>query len=214
MNASRNEAQEYRSGAFPRKRSASTHLTLLARLSEADNSAWREFCDRYGMLIKNYALKAGLGRHDCDEVFQVVNEALFKRMKRFVYDPEKGTFRGYLRAVVNHAILAVRTKGNELSSFTPYPGGTLEDMSRIDSELDAIWEAEWRRNHMARAMKLVSSEFNSTDRRAFELYAMQDHSAEETARRLDISLDQVYKAKSRILKRLQERVDRQIEEEG
>ena len=63
-------------------------------------------------------------------------------------------------------------------------------------------------------MGRLAAEFNERDRMAFTRYAVLGQSAAQTAEALGMSLDQVYQAKSRILKRLTERISQQVEEEG
>ena len=58
-----------------------THTTLLARLAKGDDSsAWQEFNDRYGQLIRGFARRRGLQPADCDDVAQEVLLGLSKAM--------------------------------------------------------------------------------------------------------------------------------------
>ncbi|MDZ4754701.1 MAG: hypothetical protein SGJ11_09415 [Phycisphaerae bacterium] len=71
-----------------------THVTLLERLAEGeDRHAWREFCDRYGDLIRGFARRAGCSENDADDVLPDVLAALLSVMPSFRYDPERGRFR-------------------------------------------------------------------------------------------------------------------------
>ena len=88
------------------------------------------------------------------------------------------------------------------------------DMATTDPELESQWEQEWRQYHLRRALAIVNNEFNALDRAAFEAYAIQAESADATAKQLGISKDQVYQAKSRILKRLERLIEQQVQEEG
>ena len=86
-----------------------THPSLLARLSDGtDPAAWREFHDRYGLLIRAVARRQGFQAADCDEVVQDVLTSLTRAMAGFRYDPAKGMFRAYLKTVTLRAIFARR----------------------------------------------------------------------------------------------------------
>ena len=190
----------------------STHRTLLARLREpADDAAWREFCDRYGELIRGFAGRRGLQASDCDDAVQDTMMALTKAMPGFSYDPAKGSFRGYLKTIVFHVILR--------KSYQKPGDRSLEDYMEQGEAAEAAnaeddWETEWRQYHLRLAMRTIEAEFNEKDRAAFDAYAVRGCDAGETAARLGVSVDQVYQAKSRILRRVGELVSSQVREEG
>ena len=88
------------------------------------------------------------------------------------------------------------------------------DPASADPAESAVWEREWRQHHVRRAMQRLQSEFNEQDRMAFTLYAVQGGTAARTAEELGLSVDQVYQAKSRILKRLTELIAEQVSNDG
>jgi RNA polymerase sigma factor (sigma-70 family) len=189
-----------------------THATLLARLAESqDPIAWHEFCSRYGELIRNFARQQRLQPSDCDDVVQDVLMGLTKSMPGFEYDPSRGKFRSYLKTITLHAIFArSRQKRHEI------PLGDMRTAAEAsaDVSIDRIWDEQWRQYHLKQAMREIHVEFNEADLAAFNQYAVQGHSAQETAAALKLSLDQVYQAKSRILKRLSAVIAQRVEEEG
>lgn len=187
-----------------------THISLLERLSTGtDPKAWTEFHDRYGMLIRAMARRKGLQDADCDEVVQDVLTSLSKAMSGFRYDPARGKFRAYLKTITLRAIMA------RFSRHHPVVGtGSPVDQAIDDPTLNQAWESEWRQYHLRLAMKVIEKEFNVTDRAAFDAYAVRGEKADATARSLSISTDQVYQAKSRILRRLEVLIERQVQEEG
>jgi RNA polymerase sigma-70 factor (ECF subfamily) len=190
-----------------------THATLLAKLHVgADPAAWAEFCDRYSELIRAFARRQGLQAADCDEVLQDVLLALTQSMPGFEYDPARGKFRSYLKTVVLHAVYR---------RFCQKRGAVnLEDIEAAvrtatgDVAVEEAWETEWRQYHLRLALKAVSAEFNDADRAAFEAYAIRGDAADEVAAANGLSVDQVYQAKSRILRRLSKVIEQQVAEEG
>lgn len=190
-----------------------THATLLARVATgADPAAWREFCDRYEELIRGFARRQGLQSADCDEVVQDVLLALTQAMPGFAYDPARGKFRSYLKTVALHAAYRrSRQKAGEIEL------GLIESTAEAlaaDEEADQRWEAEWRQYHLRQAMRTIETEFGRLDREAFDAYAAGGEDARSVAERLGLSLDQVYQAKSRILRRLGQIIEEQMREEG
>jgi RNA polymerase sigma-70 factor, ECF subfamily len=190
-----------------------THTTLLARVSAGvDPQAWVEFCDRYGDLIAAFCRRQGLQPEDVDDVRQDVLLALTRAMPGFTYDPAKGKFRSYLKTIVLHAIYR-----KSFQKTRARPLEEAEDATRVgaaDQGIDQQWEVEWRQYHLRTAMRSVANEFNEADMAAFERYAMEGQDARTVAAGLSLTLDQVYQAKSRILKRIADIIERQIEEEG
>ncbi len=186
-----------------------THITLLKRLSAGDDrTAWRDFVDRYGDLIRGFARRAGRSDNDADDVLQDVLVALVAVMPNFQYDPSKGRFRGYLKTIVLRSLSKKRRQNDAARSLEE------GDDPVGDDESESNWELEWRQYHLRRAMSMIETEFSVQDRAAFQRYAVEGHAADETARTLGISVDQVYQAKSRILKRLGTIVAEQVDEEG
>ena len=187
-----------------------THQTLLKRLSSShDADAWSEFSRRYGPLIRGMARRQGLQDADCDEVVQDVLSSLVRAMESFEYDPAKGKFRGYLKTITVRSIMARRKHQGTVQSCD-----NIEDSATMDSELDQAWENEWRQYHLRLAMETVNQEFNAVDRAVFAAYAIRGEPAKGTSEAFGISIEQVYQAKSRILKRLEELIVLQILEEG
>ncbi|RMH03725.1 MAG: sigma-70 family RNA polymerase sigma factor [Planctomycetota bacterium] len=188
---------------------------LLALADGADRDAWEAFSARYGTLIRNFAGWCGLPPTDCDDVVQEVYLSLLKALPGFRYDRRKGRFRGYLKTATRRAAVALRRRRAAeplpLERVPPPVAGRAGDSG---PDLDEAWEREWRDYHVRRAMARLQPEFNSTDLAAFERYAIQGRPPAEVAAEFDLHLDQVYQAKSRILRRLRELVREQIEDEG
>ena len=193
--------------------SFTTHATLLARLAEGvDPNVWREFLDRYGELIRAFARRQGLQPADCDDVQQDVLVSLTRAMPGFSYDPAKGKFRSYLKTVTLHAIFKKRLQKRGQVNLEHIEQATRAACT--DDEVEEGWEAEWRQYHMRLAMRTIEAEFNAGDRQAFERYAIAGEEASAVAEELGLSVDQVYQAKSRILRRLTELIELQVQDEG
>lgn len=191
----------------------STHTTLLTRLSNGiDPTAWQEFNDRYIDLLRGFTRRYGLQAADCDDVIQDVLLNLSRSMKKFNYDPEKGKFRAYLKTMTLHSIFKYFRQKTDHKSLDEYEAE--KKAAILDPEVEALWEEEWRRYHIRLAMRRLGKEFNEKDRMAFSEYALMDRPAGKTAEALNLTVDQVYQAKSRILKRLGELILDQVHDEG
>ena len=190
--------------------SYSTHASLLARLATgADIDAWTEFYARYREVVRHFAIRRGLQAADADDLVQEVLFAATERLRGgFVYDQNQGSFRGFLKTI------ALRVLWRHMG------GQKTEDVENIGSEaaqdpqIESVWEEEWRRHHLRHALAQIRAEFNTTDLAAFEMVTSDGLDAPEVAKTLGTNVDQVYQAKSRVLRRLRELVARQTADEG
>lgn len=189
---------------------STTHASLLLRLGQGgDSAAWQEFFDRYVDLLRGFARRRGLQATDADDVVQDVMLAIRKQIGEFRYDPGRGRFRGFLKTLALRAIWPRLY----LDHAATAEGSAVADIER-DAAFDAEWEEEWRQYHLKTAMQRIRHEFNASDVRAFELYAGEGRDPESTGRSLGLSIDQVYQAKSRIVRRLKQLIAEQVAEEG
>jgi len=191
------------------KAAVSTHTTLLRRLATGnDQLAWDEFVQRYGAVVRAVAHRHGLQPADADDVLQDTLIGLTRSLPGFEYNPQTAKFRTYLKSIVQRIIFQrfrqkQSTVGIELLGALP-----------AADEADAIWDTEWRQHHLRLAMETIEIEFSSRDRLVFTLYVGSQQPPGSIADELGISIDLVYKIKSRIMKRLESVIAAQVEEEG
>lgn len=187
------------------KPAGTTRISFLQRLrNRADQGSWGEFHERYGELLYRYARRRGASHNEAEDVVQDVEMYVFKAMDRFRYDAHKGRFRAYLRTSVVHAL--GRRSAKRARQEVALEPQVLESLTQESAETDEKWEREWRMHRLRSALRSVAGEIEPATMQAFRLYALENRSAAETARQLGISTDTVYQAKSRVLKRLKERV--------
>ena len=185
---------------------ASTRVTLLLRLRErTDELSWHDFHDRYGELLLRYARKRGASAVDAEDIVQEVEMYLFKAMEGFEYNAAKGRFRSYLRSAVIHAM--GRRAAKEAKQGIPLDPHDFDHLaaSRGTSE-DAQWEHEWRMHRLRWALRSIAGEFEENTLQAFRLHVLAGQPVARTAEATGLSPDSVYQAKSRILKRLRDRL--------
>jgi len=199
-----------------------THASLLARLNAAPGDqapeAWREFLERYGDLIRGFCRTRALAAADTDDILQDVLLNLTRAMPGFEYDPAKGKFRSYLKTVTLHAIFkrSRQARGETPLGDHEHTSGahTQHHPAAGDSALEDQWETQWRRYHLRRGMNRLEAEFSARDREAFERYAILGEDAQRVASDLQLTIDNLYKVKSRLTNRLAALIAEQIDDEG
>src|SRR5262245_15528006 len=82
-----------------------TRASLLARLRDPqDRSAWQQFVDLYGSLVYGFARQRGLQAADAADLTPEVFLAVARMMGHWRYDPQQGTFRGWLFGLTHHKL--------------------------------------------------------------------------------------------------------------
>jgi len=127
-----------------------TRQSLLERLRDpSDDGSWKTFFDRYSMLIYNVARKAGFGDAAAQDIVQETFATVARHMPGFKYDPAHGSFKSWLLQITRSRIIdALRRKhsrrGNEFIPREEALSTSLLESQPTESELDAIWDEEWR----------------------------------------------------------------------
>jgi RNA polymerase sigma-70 factor, ECF subfamily len=188
---------------------ASIFQRLVERKPEAREIAWTEFQSRYAPVIAGFAAKCGASRQDIDDIIQDVMTSFLGVSGEFLYDPKKGRFRGYLKTCTVRA--AIRRAGKNIR----FRGLPLADVPEAELAVEPMWDDIWEQQMVAQALRTVREECaNSTAFRAFEQYVLLDREADIVAAELNLAVNSVHQAKSRITKRLREVVQQLKTEAG
>ena len=189
-----------------------TRATLLANIQSPENhEAWEEFVVIYRPVIYRMARRRGMQDADAQDVAQNILVRIAGAIAN--YEQKDGTrFRHWLRRVARNAILSAITRSPQDAAA----GGTaaadlLDEQTNSDPGLDADLEKEHRRELYLRAAASVRTDVNAETWQAFEMTVVQGQACEDVAKRLGKSVGTVYAARSRIIKRLRDRIQRMEE---
>lgn len=195
-----------------------TRQSLLSRLRDwQDQEGWREFFDTYWRLIYNVARKSGMDDHQAQEVVQSTFIYLSRRMPNFRYEPARGSFKSWLRVVTRSRISVYRRseKTGEVFVREPFPGDGSDEESALDQlpdpaadALDEVWQREWEENLLGAAFRRIRSKVSSQQLLIFRLATYEDLPLTQVAKKLGVSLAQVYLARHRVGKMFRAEVQR------
>jgi RNA polymerase sigma-70 factor (ECF subfamily) len=179
-----------------------TRLSLLRRLQQepADQFAWDEFVNRYGPKIQGWCKRWGLQEADAQDVTQAVLLRLSVKLRTFVYDPSR-SFRAWLKTLTHHAwsdLADERRRGGAGAEQDQLQ--TLPARDDLAQQLEEAFDLELLELATARVRRRVA--VPTWD--AFRLTALEGRSGAEAAGQLQMSVAAVFKAKSNVLKLLQE----------
>ena len=191
--------------------SPATRASLLVRLRDGgDAGAWREFVHLYAPIIYGFARKRGLQDADAADLMQEVLRSVSLAAKRLEYDPARGSFRGWLFTVTRNKVfnfLESRSR-RVLGSGDSRVQQRLEQQADSDGALSAEWEANYQRTMANQAMERVKGEFQAATWNAFIQTAVEGRTPAQVASRLGLSVGAVYVAKSRVIARLRQEIER------
>ena len=181
-----------------------TRQSLLLRLEQKSDHAWREFVQIYERAIRDFCRRRGLQDADARDVTQEVLAAVDDKVAAWKHGQEHGSFRGWLfRVARNLAVSSIRRRTRQATGT----GDT--GMVRLLSEIpqrggddeDAFW-LEYRRSLVQWAARRVRSDVSEQSWEIFWRTAVRGISPREVALDLGLSVGSVYTAKCRVFARL------------
>jgi RNA polymerase sigma factor (sigma-70 family) len=183
-----------------------TRKSLLLRIKNwSDEGSWSEFSKIYEKLIYETALRAGLRPVEAQEVVQETLLTVAKKIAGFDYDPDVGSFKGWLLQITRRRIvdqLRKRRPQVEQAATINAPS-TLENLlDPASSRLEALWNEEWHQALLGMARALVKRRVGLKQYRMFELYVLQQSPMKTVTSSLGVTSAQVYMAKYRITRLL------------
>jgi RNA polymerase sigma-70 factor (ECF subfamily) len=173
-----------------------TRASLLIRIRDArDTQAWSEFHELYAPMLYRFARTRGLSHDDAEDARATCYATIVRKIPHFKYDKNKGQFKAWLRTLVNRRVIDILRKRRERHADTDQLQGLIDS----GSEVDALWEQQWRRQHLRYCLQQVRSRVSSATYETFTMLMQAGISVPDICQRLEITPNQVYKAKARVL---------------
>jgi RNA polymerase sigma-70 factor (ECF subfamily) len=188
--------------------SAQTRVSLLLRIRDnRDAEAWGQFVEIYAPLVYGLARRHGVQDADAADLTQEVLQTVLRSAPTFVYDPARGSFRGWLLTVARNRL---RKWVNDEKRHPPGCGGeeaqrALKEQPAPEEEI-ARWDQEYRQRLFEWAAEKVRPSFRPATWQAFWQTAVAHRDALAVAAELGMSVGAVYIAKSRVLARIKEQI--------
>jgi RNA polymerase sigma-70 factor (ECF subfamily) len=177
-----------------------TPTSLLAQLADSPRQAcWARFVELYTPLLLLWARRLGLQEHDAADLVQDLFSILVVKLSSYKRQPDH-SFRSWLRTIL------LNRWRNRLRSAEPARSA---DPAALDSlpdprQGDDLEEIEYRSYLVHRALHLIRTDFQESTWKAFQEFVVLDQPARDVAERLGTSINSVYLARSRVLRRLRE----------
>ncbi len=182
-----------------------TSPTLLIAVRRGDTEAWHRLVRIYGPLLVSWCRRCGLQESDAFDVSQDVLVGINQTISRFEHrcgeDSAAGSFRGWMWLITRNKI-ADHHRCQSGKAKAGGGTGALQQMMALPDNSPETSE-DVTDLHL-RALQELKLSFAETTWTAFWRVAVDGDAAKDVAEVLGISVWAVYKAKSRILTKLQE----------
>lgn len=189
-----------------------TRESLLGRLKDwRDEESWREFFSIYRKLIFSMAVKAGLSEQESEEVVQETVISIAKTIKDFDYDPERASFKTWLRHLAQKRIAdCFRKRSRDQLMRDAEETGKTPVIERVPdanaANLDAVWEEEWQKELLEAALARIKTQVSAEQYQIFDFYVLKKMPMEKVSAALGTNAGQIYLAKHRITKLLKKEI--------
>ena len=191
-----------------------TSLSLLNRLrSSPESETWNRLVDLYAPLIRVWLRKYDVQHSDADDLVQEVLLAVSKDLCKFEHAGQHGAFRGWLKAIlVNRLRKFWRARDRR-----PQARGDSDIDARLaqlddpSSEMSLIWNREHDQYVLRQLLALAEPHFEPNTWTAFCRMALDGVKPDVVAAEMEISLNAVCLAKSRVLRRLRQESEGLVE---
>jgi RNA polymerase sigma-70 factor (ECF subfamily) len=179
--------------------SPGTSASLLDQARDRCAGAWDRLVSLYTPLLHSWLTAAGLQPADRDDLTQRLLAVLVERLSTFEHNGRPGAFRAWLRGVTVNLL-------HEHWRDRPAPGSesVLAQLADPEGGLSRLWEEQHDRHVLHSLMELVQGEFTRPTWQAFLRVALDGAPARTVAEELNLSVNAVLIAKSRVLSRLRQ----------
>ncbi len=180
-----------------------TRPSLLLRIKDrGDQGAWREFDAIYRPLLQRIALARGLGENEAEDIAQQCMATINRHIERFDYDPRRGRFKSWLATMVNNRIRNALRDRHEVGARTK----DFADLSDHCSSPEEVFDKLWRQEHLRHCLHLIRSEVQTATFEIFIAHVVEGNSTAQVCAAFDVTADQVHAIKSRMTRRVRQRM--------
>jgi RNA polymerase sigma-70 factor (ECF subfamily) len=183
-----------------------TQPSLLVRIRDPrDGLSWSQFVDLYAPLVYRFARKHGLQDADAADFTQDVLRSVAGAVGKLEYDPNRGSFRGWLFTVVRNRLCDFLDSRRRQCQGS----GDTETHALLEQQEDLrdAWDQDYEWQLLTWAAEQIRGTVQESTWQAFWLTTIEEKSGQEVAKTLGMSVAAVYLAKSRMMASLKERIE-------
>lgn len=184
---------------------SSTSASLLERIRhDPAASQWQTLVEIYDPLIRSWLKRQSVLASDADDLVQEVLTVVARRLKDFEHNGRTGAFRNWLRTVTVNCVRDFWRSKKREHAASGQVQDLLDQLTDPHSGLSQNWDQEHDRYVTKLLLSRLRGEFEPTTWQAFERVALDGTPAAQVATELNLTVNAVFIAKSRILARLRQ----------
>lgn len=188
-----------------KSRLSDTSVSFLEAAKAHDDKAWRRLTVIYGPTVYEWGRKNGLQPSDAADVTQEVFQAIFLKLYQFKPDGKSGSFRRWLWTIHRNKLMDFYRRNNRIPAVGN--GADLEHVAEPPARNSLSEpESDDTQQRVLRILKLLRNEFKDNAWQAFWRSAVLGERTVDIAKSLDMSSAAVCMCRSRVLKRLRDRL--------
>jgi DNA-directed RNA polymerase specialized sigma24 family protein len=155
-----------------------TSKTLLEKLRVFDDKgAWAQFMRLYLPMVETWGRRLGLPARETEELTSRLLTKVVQAIPRFEYDPGKGSFRGWLKTIVQHEVINLaqeqkrRLPGDRGTGDSGIQGRLVEFADKLDELVAGLYDQSEALLHSIQdAMKEIQCECQGDERKSWEAF--------------------------------------------
>lgn len=179
---------------------------LLGGVQQMDPESWSRLVTTFGPIVYRWCRTAGVPDADAADVTQDIFASLARGIATFERQKEQGSFRSWLATITRNRVRDYfRLRARQEAAV----GGTaaLQQLQALRDAVDSTISNVGVASPLAkRVLEHVKAEFEPATWNAFWMTAVDGKTASDVSAVCGISVASVYQAKSRVLRRLRQRL--------
>ena len=179
---------------------------LLSDVQQMRPEGWSRLVHTFGPIVYRWCRASGVSDADAPDVVQEVFATVARQIESFERRKERGSFRSWLATITRSR---VRDFYRRQAKRSVAAGGTeaLQRLQNEPDELDSTITVNGIQHQLLRHVtESVKAEFEDTTWQAFWMTAVEEKRAADVAEALGMNVASVYQAKSRVLRKLRQRM--------
>lgn len=188
-----------------------TRSTLIVQLkSQQDEAAWWEFVRTYESFLQRLVERRGVPAMHVPDVTQQVLTAIARSIGSWQDDGQEASFRRWVNRVARNVVIKYMARERHHAGGQ---GGTeaLQLLAEVPAEQDTTLAKQYEHELIVWAAEQVREEFLDSSWRAFWATMIEGREVAQVAEELSLSIGSIYMSRSRIKKRIREKVAEVLE---
>lgn len=185
--------------------SGSTPNSLLSRVKSSDREAWFSFCELYAPLVYFWVKSSGVSIEDTEDLVQQVFGRVSQTLHRFEKKEAGARFRAWLWTLTRNLILDFRRAQNRRIRMI---GGEFGEsfLAVTPENIESDEETPSKEIHQLflRMLNQLRDRYAPRNWQAFWKVVVEGQLTSEVAEELQMNVNSVRQAKSRILRQLRQ----------